>query len=126
MEGKTGERWDFSISILQKPTYMAEILEKLNNISDILRKFLVFLGPNLKKITENTERIDTLTRQVKDLVTPFIRTEYDYFDKAYQSHWNTTFQKFNSSRIEIEEKTKQLIKEAFQNLRSSEGAFDLL
>jgi hypothetical protein len=34
-------------------------------------KFLVFLGPNLKAVTGNSEGIDDLVKEVKDLVVPF-------------------------------------------------------
>lgn len=37
---------------------MAIKLDELKKVIDILRKFLVFLGPNLKKVTGNSEEID--------------------------------------------------------------------
>jgi hypothetical protein len=38
-------------------------------------KFLVFLGPNLKAVTGNSEGIDDLVKEVKDLVVPFETSE---------------------------------------------------
>jgi len=54
---------------------MIEILNGLEQIGDIMMKFLVFLGPNLKAVTGNSEGIDDLVREVKELVTPFETSE---------------------------------------------------
>ncbi len=35
------------------------------------QKFLVFLGPDLKAVTGNSEGIDVLIQEVKDLAKPF-------------------------------------------------------
>lgn len=40
-----------------------------------MKKFLVFLGPNLKSVTGNSEGIDKLTVEVKELVIPFIESK---------------------------------------------------
>lgn len=37
---------------------MIEFLDSLEKMVDTLMKFLVFLGPNLKKVTGNSEGID--------------------------------------------------------------------
>jgi len=46
-------------------------LADLEVIADVLKKFLVFLGPNLKAVTGNAEGIDALVEKVKQLVRPF-------------------------------------------------------
>jgi len=66
---------------------MIEILEGLEKIGDILMKFLVFLGPNLKAVTGNSEGIDELVREVKELVVPFENQEINYYDKKNKSNW---------------------------------------
>jgi len=43
-------------------------------------KFLVFLGPNLKAVTGNSEGIDILIEEVKSLTYPFKKSEYNYFE----------------------------------------------
>lgn len=50
---------------------MIKVLKELAEIADVLKKFLVFLGPNLKAVTGNAEGIDNLVEKVKDLVKPF-------------------------------------------------------
>lgn len=53
------DRWDFTVrTIGDRIDYMANRLDELKKVIDILRKFLVFLGPNLKKVTGNSEEID--------------------------------------------------------------------
>jgi len=89
-------------------------------------KFLVFLGPNLKAVTGNSEGIDDLVKEVKDLVVPFEISELNYYDKKNKTTWNSIFTKFISLKNDIEIKTINLIHETFKNLRSAEGAFDLL
>ena len=56
---------------------MTDVLENLYKITDSLKKFLVFLGPDFKRITGDTEAIDNLIKEVKSLVDPFINFSYD-------------------------------------------------
>jgi len=58
---------------------MNEILENLEKMTDSLKKFLVFLGPDFKRITGDTEAIDNLIKEVKSLVDPFINFSYDVY-----------------------------------------------
>jgi dynein heavy chain len=44
---------------------MVNILRDLLEITENMRKFLVFLGPNLKSVTGNSEGIDKLTLEVR-------------------------------------------------------------
>ena len=50
---------------------MISVLRELDKIAEILKKFLVFLGPDLKAVTGNSEGIDVLIKDVKDLAKPF-------------------------------------------------------
>lgn len=51
---------------------MIGILKELVTVAETLKKFLVFLGPNLKAVTGNSEGIDKLVEDVKGLVNSFI------------------------------------------------------
>jgi len=126
IENDHAERWDFPAQILAKNNYMNEVLEQLEKMTDSLKKFLVFLGPDFKRITGDTEAIDNLIKEVKALVDPFINFNHDYFDKNWQSAWQPIYNEFGRKSSKIEDKTTDLIDKAFNNLRSSEGAFDLL
>ena len=67
------DRWDFHVkAISERITHMILILDNMEKIADTLKKFLVFLGPDLKAVTEDTNNIDNLIKEVKGLVSPFI------------------------------------------------------
>jgi dynein heavy chain len=72
MDDEQLERWEFQPRpIVERCKYMVNILRDLLLITDNMKKFLVFLGPNLKSVTGNSEGIDKLTIEVKELVLPF-------------------------------------------------------
>lgn len=56
---------------------MITIMSGLQNVAEILKKFLVFLGPNLKAVTGNSEGIDNLVQEVKQLVIPIETSPYN-------------------------------------------------
>lgn len=105
---------------------MIEILDGLINVTDVLKKFLIFLGPNLKAVTGNSKDIDGLVAKVKQLVIPFQNSQYNFFQHSHKHHWKTTYNNFTNDSNEIEQQTIQLINITFQDLRSAEGAFELL
>lgn len=76
------DRWDFTVrTIGDRIEYMANKLDELKRVIEILRRFLVFLGPNLKKVTGNSSNIDERVQDVKQLVTPIITSPYNFFQK---------------------------------------------
>lgn len=50
----------------------------------------------------------------------------NFFEKVNQSAWNQLYNTFKQTQQLIENKTIKLIDDTFKDLRSSEGAFDLL
>lgn len=67
---------------------MVVVLSELENITDIIKRFLVFLGPNLKAVTGNSEGIDNLVTEVKKLMIPYQNPNVNLFSKNYSHHWN--------------------------------------
>ena len=63
-------------------------------MAEILKKFLVFLGPNLKAVTGDSEGIDNLVSEVKSLVKPIEETPYNFFQKNNHASWSATYRKF--------------------------------
>ena len=127
MDEEQLERWEFHPKPLaERCKYMVSILRDLLHITESMKKFLVFLGPNLKSVTGNSEGIDKLTLEVKDLVVSFVEAKENFFDKANQSLWSQLFNNFKTQQATLEHKTMKLIDSTFSDLRSSEGAFDLL
>jgi len=84
------------------------------------------LGPKLKAVTGNTDKIDELIDNVKGLVRNFDDSRYDFFNKEYEDRWNTAYTKFKAESKDIQIKAKDLIKNTFGVLRSSESGFEFL
>lgn len=60
------EKWHFTIPAIQDDIkHSIEILDGLLQVTDILKKFLIFLGPNLKQVTGSSKEIDELVTKVK-------------------------------------------------------------
>jgi hypothetical protein len=95
-------------------------------ISQLLKKFLVLLGPKLKAVTGNTKDIDLLIKNVKGLVSNFEEYKYDFFHKDYEDRWNSAFTKFKTESREIQLRATNLIQDTFKVLRSSESGFEFL
>lgn len=82
------DRWTFNPKpIVERITHMIEILENLEKIAGILKKFLVFLDSNLKAVTNNSEGIDNLVKEVKTLVLPF-EASHNQFNVKYIYKYN--------------------------------------
>ena len=67
-----------------------------------------------------------MIRRVDSLVTPIETILFDVFNKGYLANWMAVMQKFEESVQLIEDDTKNFIDQSFDQLRSAEGAFDLL
>ncbi len=127
MDDEQLERWEFQPApLIDRCKYMIGILGDLLEITENMKKFLVFLGPNLKSVTGNSEGIDKLTLEVKDLVTPFRSAKENFFRKENHQLWGRLYNAFKDRQKQQEISTMKLIDETFKDLRSSEGAFDLL
>ena len=127
MDDEQLERWEFvPTPLVERCKYMVGILGDLLEITQNMKKFLVFLGPNLKSVTGNSEGIDKLTLEVKELVTPFRNAKENFFRKENHQSWGRHYNTFKDKQKKQEISTMTLIDETFKDLRSSEGAFDLL
>lgn len=73
------DKWVFTPKVItDRIAHMIDILENLEKIAGILKKFLVFLDSNLKAVTNNSEGIDNLVKEVKTLVVPFEASQNQY------------------------------------------------
>ena len=120
------KRWEFDKKrLFEKTTHMARICGDLLEITQALDQFQKFLGPELKAVTGDSEGIDTMMREVQKIVEPFLAVK-DAFDESYKSSWDAVMKDFRERVVAIEAMTKIFINSAFENLKSSEAAFDLL
>ena len=67
----TDHRWEFDKRrLFDKTRYMAKICDNLFSIATALDEFFKFLGPELKEVTGEGERVDELINRVKGLILP--------------------------------------------------------
>ena len=57
------------------------MLDKLKEVIEELKKFMVLLGPQLKAVTGNPEKIDELIGDVRNLGSIFVESKYNLFEK---------------------------------------------
>ena len=127
LEKEGPDRWDYTTTIIKgRPQHMMKILSDFKQIAMLLKKFLVLLGPKLKAVTGNTNKIDELIDNVKGLVRNFEDVKYDFFHKDFEDRWNASNTKFHSESRDIQIKTTELIQNTFGVLRSSESGFEFL
>lgn len=77
-------------------------------------------------MTGDSQPIDQVLEQIHAMVQSVESFPVDVFDKRYETSWETVMTKFKESVKQIESMAKQFIDKSFNNLRSAEGAFDLL
>jgi dynein heavy chain len=126
-ESGRDNRWEFSKKMLfDRTDYMAKRCEDLFEVAQVQDHFRNILGSKLKVVTGDAQGIDAVIRRVDSLVLPIESILFDVFDKRYSANWLSVMAKFHESVELIEEDTKAFIDYSFDQLRSAEGAFDLL
>jgi len=120
-------RWEFDRKRLFELTrYMAHVCGHLFDVAQVLDQFDQFLGPELRAVTDDTSAVDAVCNNVEALKTPLTTIAYDAFDRRYKESWQELIDAFNADVASIEEQSKHFIDDAFQKLRSAEGAFALV
>ena len=126
-ESGRDNRWEFPKKMLfDRTDYMAKRCEDLFEVAQVQDHFRNILGSKLKVVTGDAQGIDAVIRRVDSLVLPIESILFDVFDKRYSANWLSVMAKFHESVELIEEDTKAFIDYSFDQLRSAEGAFDLL
>ena len=124
----TDHRWEFDKRrLFDKTKYMVKICADLHYIATSLQEFFAILGPGLKDVTGDGEKVDLLIAKVQGLVVPLESVNaLDIFNPKHQAHWDKLVQAFKRKMVEIEEETTEFIDNSFKKLRSAESAFNLL
>ena len=128
-ESGTDHRWEFDrMKLFKKTKYMSKICTDLAEILKVLDQFYKFLGPELAEVTGDTEGIDDLLEQVASLLTGFksFGSSKKMFDDRAASQWDQMVGTFRNNVSLIEQRAIEFLDTSFQNLRSAEGAFQLL
>lgn len=71
IEEDNQERWDFPLQAMSRIEHMNIVCVQLMSIGNDLKKFLLFLGPNLKAVTGKSQGIDKLVLDVKNMTLRF-------------------------------------------------------
>jgi dynein heavy chain len=125
-ESATDQRWEFDrVPLFKRTNYMRDICSNMYEITQVLDQFYKFLGPELKEVTGDSQGIDDLLGEVESLKTEF-KNMKSVFDDSNKTLWDNAWSKFWTRVTQIEEKAIDFLDRSFQNLRSAEGAFNLL
>lgn len=123
----TDHRWEFDRKrLFERTNYMARICEHLENVSIVLGQFRMFLGPELMAVTGDSAGINEVVKRVEGLVLPLEGVPFVIFDRRYKATWDGVMVSFQDKVDDIEAMCKRFVDTAFRQLRSAEGAFDLL
>lgn len=124
----SGQPWEFDRRrLFGKSRYMSTVCDDLLEVTSTLEQFLRFLSPEVKTIVgKRASEVDGMLVAVAELKEPFSELQFDVFDRANKESWGATMEQFRLRVVDIEEMCKRFIETAFQELRSSEGAFDLV
>jgi len=124
----SGQPWEFDRRrLFGKSRYMATVCTDLLEVTTTLEQFHRFLSPEVKIIVgKRASEVDAMLISVSELKEPFIELSFDVFDRAFKDAWVATMDQFRVRVGDIEDTCKQFIETAFQELRSAEGAFDLV
>ncbi len=126
-ESGTHVRWEFDRKrLFERTRYMAHVLGHLYDVAQVLDQFDQFLGPELRAVTDDTTQVDKVVARVEALKEPLTSITYNAFDRRYDESWQSLIDQFNANVASIEEQSIHFIDDAFQKLRSAEGAFELV
>ena len=125
--GQGQRRWEFDRTrLFQVTDYMAGICSDLLQVIKTIDELKHLLGPDLVRITgENgnvlvvMEEIEALPKLLKDI-------QFDPFDRVNENSWRETIQTFDNMVSKVEKDAGSSIENAFRQLRSSEGAYNLV
>ena len=94
--------------------------------AQVLEEFYNIFGPELKSVIGDPKKIEDVVKRVDQLVKPIEEISFDAFSIKHMASWNNLMERFRREVVSIENEAKHFIDESFKNLRSSEGAFDML
>ena len=128
IERSTDHRWEFDRRVLfERTDYMAGVIADLARIVQATVEFAKFFrGNELRAISNDPSQLNAIVKLVDRLTLPLTRLPFSIYDKSKNARWRAEVHAFEDKVAEIERRTERFIGEAFSQLRSSEGAFDLL
>ena len=124
----TDHRWEFDRKrLFEKTQHISETCGDLLFVVQVVQDFKnLLVGSQLKSITNDPTQLDEINALVDDLTEPFDKLSFNLYDRKQGKKWKQLLASFKETVVLIERKTKDFIDQAFDSLRSAEGAFDLL
>ena len=95
-------------------------------VVNALTQFRMFLGPDLREVTGEGEMIDTVIQQVENLLVPLETMPFDVFDRNCRASWLALMAQFKEREAAIDQLCRTFLDTAFDQLRSADGAFEVL
>jgi len=125
--GTSQRRWEFDrVLLFEKTDYMAQICVNLLEVINSVNDFKHFFSPDLLAITGKNDDVNNVVSRVNSLTNVVAVSHFDIFDVRNKGEWYKVMQNFQESVACIEKNAESSIERAFQQLRSSETAYELV
>lgn len=122
-----GQRWEFDKKkLFERSDYMATVCKDLYEVAVIIEEFNNIFGPELRAMVVDPQKIDNVTKRVEKLLLNIEITEFDIFNENYKENWDAVMVYFHKEVRKLEQEGVSFIDQSFKNLRSSEGALEML
>jgi dynein heavy chain, axonemal len=128
IEQESEQRWQFDKrELFGKTRHMGDFVADMIEVVQTIASFNTFFSsPELADVTTDQSKIQDVKRRVKRLSKAVTKANHRVYDEASASRWKDAMSKFRVEVAKIEELTTGFIDHAFDRLRSSEAAFELL
>ena len=125
--GPGRRRWEFDRELIFEETdHIALICTQLIEIITTIEQFQRFLQPELSAVTGESSTVDLITEQVHSIKSLIDNIDFDPFQMSNWQKWESLMNTFRRKVSDTEICAGTSIEKAFQQLRSSEAAFDLV
>ena len=125
---KNKTKWEYSHNkITHDLEYVKTICGKLKNGLLKIKGFLKFLGHDLERVIggSNDDRIYKEKVKVMKAYSYIENYQYNIFNSETDKSCTEAFQLFDQDMAALEQDTKKLIDDTFDDLKNAESAFDL-
>ena len=124
---KNKTKWEYAHNKITKDLdYVKETCAKLKKGLKKIKGFLKFLGHDLERVIGGaSERIYNEKEKVVKAYSYFEEYPYNIFNSENEKQSKEAFANFDRDMKGLEEDTRKLIDDTFDNLKNAESAFDL-
>ena len=125
--GTSQRRWEFDrVLLFERTNYMGLICGDLLEVIDSINDFRHFFNPDLQMITGRSDHVNSIVGRIDSLMDIIAASGLDIFDIRNKTEWQEKMSIFKKTVASIEKSAETSIETAFQQLRSSETAYELV